>query len=77
MQEMDSIVEEPIKSEQGSVELTDLNSNDNRFKTITKQQLDNVTSTPTSRQSVTSRNRTTRLTAHTSYRTRRIMEAYQ
>ena len=27
MQEMDSIVEEPIKSEQGSVELADLNSN--------------------------------------------------
>ena len=30
MQEMDSIVEEPIKSEQRSVELTDLNSNDNQ-----------------------------------------------
>ena len=54
MQEMDSIVEEPIKSEQGSVELTDLNSNDNQ---TTSGQCDvnaNV------RSSVTSRNWTAR-----------------
>ena len=71
MQEMDRIVEELIKSEQGSVELTDLNYNDNQ---TTSGQCDvdgNVAPKCNVAQFDDAPNCSYEL------RTRRIMEAYQ
>ena len=68
MQEMDSIVEGPIKSEQGSVELADLNSNGDHIQDQTTSGQCDVNSNVAPECNVAQLDGA-RLTAPTTYRT--------